>query len=44
MAQQTESSVTLRRIRHVQFGILSPEEIKRMSGNILKIKKRNFHQ
>ena len=30
-AQQTESSVGLRLIRRVQFGILSPDEVKRMS-------------
>ena len=31
MAQQTESSVGLRLIKRVQFGILSPDEVKRMS-------------
>ena len=30
-AVQTESSVTLRLIKRVQFGILSPDEVKRMS-------------
>ena len=31
MAQQTESNVTQSLVRRVQFGILSPDEVKRMS-------------
>lgn len=31
---QSESSVTLRKIKRVQFGILSPDEIKRMSVTV----------
>ena len=31
MAQQTESTVPLRKIQRIQFGILSPDEVKRMS-------------
>jgi DNA-directed RNA polymerase II subunit RPB1 len=31
---QSESSVTLRKIKRVQFGILGPDEIKRMSVTV----------
>lgn len=31
MATQTESSIPVRKIKRIQFGVLSPDEVKRMS-------------